>query len=372
MSSRKSDSGGDSTGKLSKLRGEIDKLDGQILELLNRRAGIAANIGKVKAEGGGEVYSAAREEAVLHAVLKAHKGPLPDVTIKAVFRELISGSRAIQSVQRVAFLGPDYSYSHLAAIERFGQSAEYSPVNSIEAVFDEVTRKHANFGVVPLENSTDGRIADTLDCFVRNPAARICAEIRLRVHHHLLANCQPAEIRRVYSKAQALSQCRQWLSKYLPHATAHPVSSTADAARLVLGEPASTAAVASRQAGVRYGLKTLFASIEDHPENETRFAVIALADSARMGSDKTALVFQVPHAAGALADVLTAFKANKVNLTWIESFPFREAKGEYVFFVDFEGHQEEPRVKKLLKALEGVCDDVRPLGSYPASAATDE
>lgn len=371
MSSRKSDSGGDSAGKLSKLRADIDKYDHQLLDLLNKRAAVAAQIGKVKADSGGEVFNAAREEEVLGAMLKAHKGPLPEVTVKAIFRELISGSRALQSVQRVAYLGPDYSYSHLAAIERFGQSAEYSHVGSIQAVFDEVLRKHANFGVVPLENSTDGRIADTLDCFIRHPSVKICSEIRLRVHHHLLANCQPAEVRRVYSKAQALSQCRQWLSKNMPLATTHPVNSTADAARLVQGEPFA-AAVASRQAGVRYGLKTLFTSIEDYPENETRFAVVALSDSGKTGHDKTAVIFQVPHTPGSLADVLNAFKVNKVNLTWIESFPYKEAKGEYVFFVDFEGHQEDPKVKKLIKGLEGICDEVRILGSYPMSVASDE
>jgi chorismate mutase/prephenate dehydratase len=367
--SRKSDS--DSAGNLKKLRTDIDKLDQEILSLMNRRAGVAVQIGKLKADAGGEVFNPAREEEVFGNILKAHKGPLPEVTVKAIFRELMSGSRALQSVQRVAFLGPDYSYSHLAAIERFGQSAEYSQVGSIQAVFDEVLRKHANYGVVPLENSTDGRIADTLDCFIRNPQARICSEIRMRVHHHLLANCQPSEIRRVYSKAQALSQCRQWLSKNLPNASTHPVNSTADAARLVQTEPFA-AAVASRQAGVRYGLKTLFACIEDYPENETRFAVIATTDSGKTGHDKTALVFQVPHTPGSLADVLNACKANKVNLTWIESFPYKEAKGEYVFFVDFEGHQDEPKVKKLIKTLEDICDEVKVLGSYPVSLATDE
>jgi chorismate mutase/prephenate dehydratase len=369
--SRKSESGGESAGNLKKLRTEIDKYDLEILALLNKRAGVAAHIGKVKADTGGDVFNAAREEEVLGNILKAHKGPLQEVTVKAIFRELISGSRALQSVQRVAFLGPDYSYSHIAAIERFGQSAEYSQVGSIQAVFDEVTRKHANFGVVPLENSTDGRIADTLDCFVRNPGVKICSEIRMRVHHHLLANCQPAEIRRVYSKAQALSQCRQWLSKNVPNASTHPVNSTADAARLVQTEPFA-AAVASRQAGVRYGLKTLFACIEDYPENETRFAVISSADSGKTGHDKTAVLFQVPHTPGSLADVLNACKANKVNLTWIESFPYKDAKGEYVFFIDFEGHQDEPRVKKLLKTLDDICDEVKVLGSYPVSLATDE
>jgi len=369
MSARKSEPVGD--GKLPKLRAEIDRFDLQLLEILNKRAGVAAQIGAEKAKVGGEVFNAGREESVLGAILKSHKGPLQDVTIKSIFRELISGCRALQSVSRVAFLGPDYSYSHIAALERFGQSAEYSRVGTIQAVFDEIGRKHANFGVVPLENSTDGRIADTLDCFVRNPGIQICAEIRLRVHHHLLANCQPAEVRRVYSKAQALSQCRQWLSKNMPHASTHEVSSTADAARLVQTEPFS-AAIASRQAGVRYGLKSLFASIEDYTENETRFAVVALADSQKTGRDKTAALFQIPHTPGSLADVLVAFKSNKINLTWIESFPYREAKGEYVFFVDFEGHQDEPKVKKVLKALQSLCDEIHLLGSYPVSVVSEE
>jgi len=370
--SRKNDAASDTAGSLKALRLQIDKLDLQILEFLSKRAQIAAQIGKVKAEQGGEVYSAGREEEVLSNVLKANKGPLQEVTLKAIYRELISGSRAIQQVQRVAFLGPEYSYSHLAALDRFGQSAGYTPVLSIPAVFEEVIRKHAHFGVVPLENSTDGRIADTLDCFVQMPLVKICSEVRMRVHHHLLANCQPSEIRHVYSKAQALSQCRNWLSKNLPHASLHEVSSTADAARLVQTQQGTTAAVASRQAGVRYGLNTLFASIEDHPENETRFAVISLSDSARTGNDKTALVFKTSHTPGALADVLGVFKTNKINLTWIESFPFKEAKGEYVFFVDFEGHHEDPKVKKVVKGLEVHATTLSVLGSYPVSLPMDE
>jgi len=362
----------ETNANLKQLRSQIDKFDLAILDAINKRAAVAAQIGKVKSEIGGETFSAAREEEVLQNIMRANKGPLLEITLKSIFRELISGSRALQSVQRVAFLGPEYSYSHIAAIERFGQSAEYSRVGTIAAVFEEVARKHANFGVVPLENSTDGRIADTLDCFVRMPTIKVCSEIRMRVHHHLLANCQPSDIRRVYSKAQALSQCRNWLAKNLPHAQLHEVSSTADAARLVQSEPQTASAVASRQAGVRFGLKTVFANIEDNPENETRFAVIALNDSARTGTDKTALVFQVMHTPGSLADVLGIFKANKVNLTWIESFPYREAKGEYVFFVDFEGHHEDPKVKKTIKSLEEICETVQILGSYPTSATTDE
>jgi chorismate mutase/prephenate dehydratase len=356
---------------LKALRVQIDKLDLHILELLNKRAAVAGQIGKVKADQGGEVFSAAREEEVLNNILSANTGPLQEVTLKAIFRELISGSRAVQKVQRIAFLGPEYSYSHLAALERFGEAVAYNRTATIAAVFEEVSRKHADFGVVPLENSTDGRIADTLDMFIRMPQVKICAEIRLRVHHHLLANCLQTEVRRVYSKAQALSQCRNWLSKNVPHATLHEVASTTDAAKLVLSEP-NVAAVASRQAAVRYGINILCHNVEDSPFNETRFAVIGLSDSAKTGTDKTAMMFQISHSPGALADVLAIFKANKINLTWIESFPYREAKGEYVFFIDFDGHREDPKVKKTISAMEGICDAVYVLGSFPQARPSDE
>jgi chorismate mutase / prephenate dehydratase len=367
---RKSESGS-SASHLKALRVQIDKLDLHILQLLNKRAAIAGQIGKVKADQGGEVFSAAREEEVLGNVLKANDGPLQEVTLKAIFRELISGSRAVQKIQRIAFLGPEYSYSHLAALERFGEAVAYNRTATIAAVFEEVVRKHADYGVVPLENSTDGRIADTLDMFIRLPQVKICAEIRLRVHHHLLANCQQTDVRRVYSKAQALSQCRNWLSKNIPHATLHEVASTSDAAKLVLTEP-NVAAVASRQAAVRFGINILCNNIEDSPFNETRFAIIGPSDSTKTGSDKTAMMFQISHTPGALADVLHIFKANKLNLTWIESFPYREAKGEYVFFIDFDGHREDPKVKKTIAAMEELCDAIAVLGSYPLAKPTDE
>lgn len=356
---------------LKALRVQIDKFDQQILELLNKRAAIAGQIGKVKADQGGEVFSASREEEVLNNVVQANKGPLQEVTVRAVFRELISGSRALQKVQKIAFLGPEYSYSHIAAIERFGEAVSYLRTGTIAAVFEEVGRRHADYGVVPLENSTDGRITDTLDMFIRMPQIKICSEIRLRVHHHLLANCEQTEIRRVYSKAQALSQCRNWLSKNLPHASLHEVSSTADAARLVQNEP-NVAAVASRQAAVRYGIRMLYHNIEDSPFNETRFAVIGQSDSAKTGADKTALMFQTSNTPGALADALMVFKQNKINLSWVESFPYREAKGEYVFFLELEGHRDDPKVKKCLAALEGICDSVSVLGSFPAAQPSDD
>ncbi len=207
-------------------------------------------------------------------VLEASKGPLDPATIRAIFREIMSGSRALQKILKVSYLGPEYSFSHLAAVERFGQAVEFMRVGSIAAVFEEVNRGHADFGVVPLENSTDGRVADTLDMFLRLPQLKICAEIRLKIHHNLLANCEQQEIRRVYSKPQALSQCRNWLSKNVPHASLHEVASTAVAAELAQREPGA-AAVASRQAAVKYSLRILFQDIEDSPYNETRFAVIS-------------------------------------------------------------------------------------------------
>ena len=370
--SRKPDNGSSekSAANLKALRVQIDKLDQTILEFLNKRAAVAAQIGKVKSEHGGEIYSAAREEEVFANILAASKGPLQEVTIKSIFRELISGSRALQRVQKVAFLGPEYSYSHIAALERFGEAVDYMRVGSIAAVFEEVSRKHVDLGVVPLENSTDGRIADTLDMFIRHPSVKICSEVRLMVHHNLLANCKQTEIQHIYSKAQALSQCRNWLSTNMPHASLHEVASTADAARLATTSP-NSAAVASRQAAVRYGIEVLYSNIEDYANNETRFAVIGANDSAKTGTDKTALMFQIRHNPGALSDVLQIFKGNKINLTWIESFPYRDAKGEYVFFVDFEGHREDPKIKKALALLEDLCDTLSVLGSFPLAKLTD-
>src|SRR5438132_7113926 len=245
------------------------------------------------------MFNAARETEVFQNVLQANKGPLDPSTVRAIFREVMSGSRALQKVLKVSYLGPDYSFSHLAAVERFGSAVEYMRVGSIAAVFEEVNRSHADFGVVPLEISTDGRITDTLDMFMRLPQLKICAEVRLRIHHNLMANCEQQEIRRIYSKPQALSQCRNWLCKNVPHASLHEVASTATAAELAQREPGA-AAVASRQAAVRYGLRILFEDIEDSPYNETRFAVIGHQESAKTGHDKTAIMFRIPHQPGSL------------------------------------------------------------------------
>jgi chorismate mutase/prephenate dehydratase len=360
-----------SSARLTAFRHQIDKLDQQILKLINTRAKLAVEIGKVKQDQASNIFAPAREEEVLQNVLGSNRGPLDEVTVRAIYREIMSGSRALQRMVKIAYLGGEYSYSHLAALERFGQSFESVRVNSIAAVFEEVNRKHAEYGVVPLENSTDGRVADTLEMFIRLPQIKVCSEIRLRIHHHLLANCEQPEIRRVYSKGNALGQCRNWLAKNVPHASQHEVSSTADAARLAQSEPGA-AAVASRQAAVRYGLRILFSNIEDSPYNETRFAVIGSQEVGKTGNDKTALMFKVSHHPGSLVDALSLFKQNKINLTWIESFPARTQKMEYIFFVDFEGHPDDPKVKRTLAILQDKCEMLTILGSFPIAPPTGD
>src|SRR5262245_10631699 len=308
----KSDGAVKSASQLRGMRSHIDKLDLQILKLVNERAKVAAEIGRAKTDHGAEPFNPARDEEIYQHVLEANKGPLDESTVRAIFREIMSGARALQKVLKVAYLGPEYSFSHLAAVERFGQQVEFIRVGSIASVFEEVNRNHVDFGVVPIENSTDGGVSETLDMFMRLGQIKIGGEVRLRIHHNLLANCEQEMIRRVYSKPQALAQCRNWLSKNLPHADLKEVSSTAVAAQLAQQEPGA-AAVASRLAAIRYNLRILFADIEDYPHNETRFAVIGLQEPSRTGHDKTAAMFRLPHNPGALADVLNIFKQNKLN-----------------------------------------------------------
>ncbi len=355
---------------LATLRAEIDRLDRELVGLLNRRAEIAARIGQVKNDHGLEVWSAAREEEVITQALAASQGPLPPETLRIIFRELMSGSRALQRAIRVAFLGPKYSYSHLAAIAKFGEAVEYVPVGSIAAVFEEVNRRHVQFGLVPLENSTDGRVADTLDMFIKLPNLRIRAEIRLRVHHCLLGRCEWGQVRRVYSKAQALSQCRNWLGKNVPQAAKVEVVSTAAAAELAQREEFA-AAVASRAAATAYRLNVLAENIEDQPHNVTRFAVIAEKPGERTGRDKTTLMLRLPNEAGSLVRTIAPFEKLGVNMTWIESFPVpdgnRDRDPSYLFFLDVDGYVDDPPVQKALELVRKRCERLDILGSYPRS-----
>jgi chorismate mutase/prephenate dehydratase len=351
---------------LAGLRAEIDAIDRQLVGLMNRRAEFAREIGHLKESTGQQAYDPAREEMVLERVTSSNEGPLSAECLKAVWRELISGSRAIEQHIRVAHLGPAWTYSHLAALHRFGNSVEFVPVASISAAFEEVAAGHSHFGVVPLENSTDGRIADTLDNLSRLPV-KICAEVPLRIHHTLLAACDRSAIDAVYSRPQALSQCRNWLARHLPAARLVEVTSTAVAAETAAQTPRA-AAIASRQAGVHYGLDALAENIEDVAGNTTRFAVIGHADAGRTGKDKTAIMFEIEHKPGGLADALSIPKRQKLNLTWIESFPMPGQERGYVFFVELEGHRSDLRVRRAIAALEKKCKRVVILGSYASAA----
>jgi chorismate mutase/prephenate dehydratase len=348
---------------LATLRRKIDAADRQILKLINERASHALRIGQIKQQNDQPVYCPSREQEVLRGVIAQNTGPLPDDSVRAIFRELISGSRGLEARMKVAFLGPAHTYSHLAALEQFGQAVDMVPVASIAAVFEEVHQGQVDYGIVPLENSTDGRIADTLHQFTRLPV-KVCGEVRLRINHALVGNCQRSQVTEVYSKPQALSQCRDWLSTHLPAARLVEVASTAAAAKLALEKP-TAAAIASVQAGTHYGLDLLAAGIQDNRTNVTRFAVIGNAMAGRTENDRTAVMFQIGHEPGALADATAIFKRNKVNLTWIESFPISESDGEYVFFVEMEGHAEDAKVRRALASLAKKTIDYRLLGCHP-------
>jgi chorismate mutase/prephenate dehydratase len=347
------------------LQARIAGLDRQILELVQERATLVAEMAKQCTAPPTEVASGREEEATARLV-GSSQGPLPERTVLAIFRELQSGCRSLVRQCRVAFLGPLYSYSHLAALHRFGQAVDFVPVGSIPAVFEEVHRGQCDFGLVPVENSTDGRIADTLDMFTRLPV-RICGEVEMEIHHALLAKCGRTDVKDVYSKIQPLSQCRNWLAKHLPAARTIEVTSTSAAAQLASEKPGA-AAIASHEAGVHYGLEVLAERIEDNSSNTTRFAVIGKESAERTGNDRTAMLFQVEHRPGALAEALNIFKRNRVNLTWLESFPIPGSDRAYLFFVEMEGHERDVRLRRVVTALRRKALRLEILGAFPATS----
>lgn len=347
---------------LGALRRQIDALDRQLVKLANERAELAQEIAHLKDDAGAPRYSPRREEEIIQNVVARNEGPLSDESVRTLFRELVSGARSVVRPLRVSYLGPEYTYSHLAAIERFGQSAELVPVASIAAVFEEVERKQVEYGVVPIENSTDGRVTDTLERLAKTPV-QICGEVQLRIHHHLLGAGPRGQIAEVYSKPQVLSQCRNWTAKHLPGARLIETASSAEAAQLAKTKPRA-AALASRQAAVNHGLDILAENVEDNPHNLTRFAVIGFQTHERTGADKTAIVFEISHQPGALADAMAIFKRNRLNLTWIESFPIFGETGRYLFFVELVGHPADLRVRRALASLEKKAIRQVVLGSY--------
>ncbi len=341
------------------LKAQIGALDWQVAEAVGERAALVAELSKLK--------SAKAADAAQTTVAKG-QGLVADDAMRAVFREIVASSRAAIVTQRIAYLGPEDSYSHLTAIEKFGEAADLVPVATIGAVFEEVTSGGCELGVVPLENSTHGRVTDTLEAFAKSQVS-ICGEAPMRIHHCLLGKGPRSAIRRVISKPQALSQCAHWLAEHLPGAEVVPSASTSDAARQA-GEDASIAAIASEQAGRRHGLEVLARHIEDQHDNVTRFAIIGSQAAEKTGEDKTALMLELAHEPGALADGMAIFKKQKLNLTWIESFPIPGSRtedlsgGRFLFFLELLGHTSDLRVRRAVAALEKKCVQLRVLGSY--------
>jgi len=348
---------------LEPLRRQIDALDARLVEILNERAKVVVEIGKLKQQNNAPIYAPDREKAVLEKVRGLNKGPLPDRCLEAVYRELMSGSFALEKPLRIGFLGPAGTFSHAASIRKFGSSVEYVPLTEIPSVFEEVVRGHIDYGLVPVENSIGGGIVDTLDAFLHS-SARICAEVLTNVHHNLLAKEPWEKITKIYSKPEVFSQCRNWLAATAKDRDVQPAASTSRAAELASQQP-GIAAIGSTIAGELYGLHVLFENIEDNPDNITRFFVIGREAARRSGDDKTAVMFTTAHKPGALAEVLDVFKENGINLTDIEKRPSKKVNWEYYFFIDAQGHSEDAAMKKAIDEAKQHCLQLTVLGSYP-------
>ncbi len=348
---------------LNALRKRIDDLDSHLVRLLNERTQVAVEIGQAKAVEQAEIYAPAREKEVFQRLEALNAGPLKKDSLQAIYREIMSASLSLEQKVRIAFLGPEATFTHQAARAQFGASVEYVAVDTITEVFASVQARKALYGVVPIENSTEGAVTHTLDEFMSTPL-KICAEIYLPIAQNLLAACPLDKIQRVYSHPNVFGQCRRWLHENLPGVQMIPVSSTTRAAELAKTEP-NSAAMASALAGELYGLNRLAANIQDSGVNTTRFLVVAREYGPPTGQDKTSIFFGVKHKVGALYDALSAFKKYNLNMTKIESRPSKAKVWEYYFFVDFEGHAAEEVAQKALAELSEHCTLMTVLGSYP-------
>jgi len=349
--------------KLQPLRSKIDELDAKLVQLLNERTKLVLQIGKIKEASGEEVYAPEREEAVLRRVAEKNQGPLTEDSLRAIYREVMSSALALEKPLVIAYLGPQATYSHMAAVKKFGASLRYEPLPNITDVFTEIAKDRADYGVVPIENSTEGAVTHTYDMFV-DSELKVCAQIVLPIRHNLMAVCPRDQIQKIYSIAQVFAQCRQWLQTNMAHAELIEVSSSTRAAEIAKTEP-QAGALASLLAAELYGLTIHDANIQDSSENVTRFLVIGRKYPPRTGNDKTSVMYAVQDRVGALHDTIASFKKFKINMTKIESRPSKKKAWEYYFFVDFNGHCDDARVKKALAELAKHTMFVKILGSYP-------
>lgn len=351
---------------LKELRDKVDSVDDRIVKLLNERANLVLDIANVKNEHNVKAYSPDREKQVYERVIAKNAGPLPNKCLKAVYRELMSGALSLEKQVKVCCLGPPGTYTHLAAEEKFGSSVEYVSVKDIPSVFAEVQRENADYGVVPVENSTEGGVARTLDMFIEYDL-KICAELIMDIHHNLMSNCEKEKIKVIYSLPQVFAQCRKWIANHYPQAELIDESSTSAAAKRCVPEP-NSAAIASEEAARLYDLKIISSRVEDRPQNATRFLVISTEYSKPTGNDKTSIMFMVKDEIGALYNMLVPLKENRINLTRIESRPSPHGAWDYYFFVDIHGHCEDENIKKALEGLAQRCRHLQVLGSYPSAS----
>jgi len=348
---------------ISDHRKAIDSLDEQIVRLLNDRTRHVLEIGSLKLKHGEEIYAPHRELAVLQRVAKLNKGPITEESLRAIYREVMSSALSIEKSMTIAFFGPEATFTHQAAIRRFGASLRYAAQKTISDVFAEVSRNRADYGVVPVQNSTEGVVTHTLDMFVDSDL-KIVAQMVMPIQQCLIARFSRKQIKKLYSHPQPLAQCRNWIQNNLPHVEIVETSSTTRAADLASKEK-NTAAIASALAAERYKLNILEADIQDSSSNMTRFFVLGRQCSPPTGRDRTSIMFSIADKVGALHGALAPFRRFKLNMTKIESRPSKRKAWEYFFFVDCDGHYEDRRVADAIAELGRECNFVKVLGSYP-------
>jgi chorismate mutase/prephenate dehydratase len=355
--------------KIQDIRNNIDKIDDQLVKLINKRGELAVKIGQEKSKKGSSKHFHVphRERSIIERVARSSDGPFPNESLKYVFREIFSATLALEKPLRIGFLGPETTFSHQAAIKQFGYSSKFIPSSNIESIFRQVEKNECDYGVVPVENSIEGVINLTLDCFVDSPLL-ICDELKNTISLHLLSKTKNRQkIKAIYSHPQALGQCRQWLTQNLPNAEQITTSSTANAAEMVI-KKINCAAIAGKLTAETYKLPIVDKNIQDRLENHTRFLVIGKDVAKKEKHNKTSIMFSIRDEAGSLLKVLQLLARNKINLTKIQSRPLRDRPWEYLFYVDLEGHIEDSSVKKSIDSLIKTCLFLKLLGSYPRKA----
>ena len=348
---------------LDDLRKKIDEVDAKIVQLLNERYTTVLEVGKYKKDNHRAVYVPEREKIVFEKVAAMNKGPMTASTLQAIYREIMSGALALEHPMNVAYLGPEGNFTHQAAVSKFGHSVAYLAKSTIDDIFTDVSSHKADYGCVPIENSSEGVVNHTLDIFAQSNC-KICAEINMRIHLSLLSKYPISTVRKLYVEAHAYAQCRSWIAEHLPDVEIHECTGNTKAVSLAASDP-NSAAIAGTFAGNLYQLNVLYENIGDNPNNITRFLIIGNQDPKPTGNDKTSICFALKDRVGVLFDALLPFKEENITMTMIESRPSKQQNWEYRFFIDLLGHVTDPAVTRALEKLQPMTQNMRILGSYP-------